>query len=150
MVREPVNSQLILSKFNDDAKGAADETRIIIASPQTAAGDHGGLGIEYADTIISLDEDWSGRGELLLKAVISRCRARRASSKDKGHRLIKLVAAKSCEEVFLSADNKGDARRRPGRVSMDALTWPRKTFGLFLAPVTSGKTEADTVILYSR
>lgn len=133
--------QLMLSRFNDENVEFMSDTQVIVISPQTAAGDHGGLGIELADVIVCLDEDWSGRSELLMNAIVSRCLARKISSKDNVCKLIKLVAADSCEESFLSPDNKS-ARRRSGQTSK-VWPWSFSPFGVVVAPDASG-TRSDT------
>lgn len=134
--------QLTLSKFNTEAApGSEEATQIIIASLETVAGDHGGLGIELADIIVCLDEDWSGRGELLMKAVIARCLSRRASPKENGFRLIKLLAADTCEETFLSPDRKSDARRGSNQRKLSSSwPWPLNPFGSFTLPKASGES----------
>jgi hypothetical protein len=139
--------QLTLSKFNTEAlMGSAEVTQVIVASPETAAGDHGGLGIELADTIVCLDEDWSGRGELLMKAIIARCLTRRASSKENGCRLIKLLAADTCEETFFSPDRKSEARRRPNQRKLSSdWPWPLSPFGSFTFPKGLGFDQRNTV-----
>jgi hypothetical protein len=139
--------QLTLSKFNTEAlTGSEGATQVIIASPETAAGDHGGLGIELADIIVCLDEDWSGRGELLMKAIIARCLSRRASPKENGFRLIKLLAADTCEETFLSPDRKSDARRRSNQRKLSSSwPWPLNPFGSFTSPKASDFNENATV-----
>jgi hypothetical protein len=139
--------QLTLSKFNTEALAGSEEaTQVIIASPETAAGDHGGLGIELADIIVCLDEDWSGRGEILMKAIIARCLTRRASPKENGFRLIKLLAADTCEETFLSPDSKSDARRRSNKKSSSSWPWPLNPFGSFISPKASGFDKSTTVL----
>jgi hypothetical protein len=139
--------QLTLSKFNTEAlTGSEGAIQVIIASPETAAGDHGGLGIELADIIVCLDEDWSGRGELLMKAIIARCLSRRASPKENGFRLIKLLAADTCEETFLSPDRKSDARRRSNQRKLStSWPWPLNPFGSFAPPKASSFNESTTV-----
>jgi hypothetical protein len=97
-------SQIILSKFNGESSQASTDATypmIIVGSPETVAGDHAGLGVEMADLVLLLDEDWSGRGELLLRSLTSRCMVRQGSQKKALCRFMKFVASRSCEESFL-------------------------------------------------
>lgn len=73
-------SQLILSRFNGDESTWRSDVNVVIASPVSVAGDHGGLGIEQAETIVCLDEDWSGREELLLRSLVARCQLQREAT----------------------------------------------------------------------
>lgn len=95
-------AQLALSDFNDP--DVEDEVKVIVCSPLTIAGDHGGLGGELADVIISLDEDWSGRGELIQKALVARNTYYEKAFKDDACVFLKIVTSDTCEEVFLDCE----------------------------------------------
>ena len=90
--------QTLLSKFNDRTDS---NLHIVIASLVTIEGDHVGLGIESADIIILLDENWSGQDERLLHSVISRCSLKRKFAGRSSVKLIRLVTECTCEETFL-------------------------------------------------
>lgn len=109
-------SQLILSKFNDEGGPDNDGSpvSIVVASPVTIAGDNVGLGVELADLVVCVDEDWSGRSELQLRSLALRCLARN----DEGCRFIKLIAAKSCEASFMNVPRSGIKKDTEGH------SWP--------------------------
>lgn len=94
------DSQLVLSDFNEEFE-QKDEYNIVISSADTLGSDHGGLKAESADLVICIDEDWSGRGELLLYSLLSRSIQRRSMDGKKPCRFIRLVSESSCEAVFL-------------------------------------------------
>ena len=118
-------TQLLLLKFSSTMRSSLGEdneatattlsTRqkascaVIIASPASVGADNGGIGLEAADVIICLDEDWSGRDALLMERVVNKCQFARevmaGDSESEGlqeRSFIRLVCAKTCEQIFLS------------------------------------------------
>lgn len=135
-----VECQSALSRFNDDNPPDSGDLSdlVVIASPATLSGNHGGLGVEQADLVICVDEDWSGRGELLMKALISRCLARKNAQRNGNSRFLKLVAADTCEEKFLSslyhsAERSYLVGERDPTVSGN-WPWPISPLGVFIPP----------------
>jgi hypothetical protein len=127
--------QLTLSKFNGGGVACRSDVNIVIASPVSAAGDHGGLGVEQADTVICLDEDWSGRGELFMLALISRCQRKTEADGKSGFRALRLVAANTCEETFLASGNDASSRNSSAHGDKwDGWAGPVHAFGAFVAP----------------
>lgn len=144
-----VNGQLILSRFNEETTDASLEhgsIRVLIGSLDTVAGDHHGLGIESADVVVCVDEDWSGRTELQMMSLGVRCLSRWESSKGDACRFIKLAAAESCEEMFISSgghDNAGKRRAHRKAQKSGKWPWPLEANGSFSVPekVMSSDTE---------
>ena len=93
--------QTLLSTFNDHKDS---NLHIVVTSLVTIEGDHVGLGIEAADTIVLLDENWSGQDERLLHSVISRCSLKRKVTGRSDAQIIRLVTECTCEETFLRND----------------------------------------------
>ncbi len=94
-------SQTTLTAFNSeehirDKLGIYASSDVLIVSPDSLASWHGGVGIDNADFVISLDEDWSGRELGTLEAAMSRWKAittlRKSSSKT-----IRLICKNSIE-----------------------------------------------------
>jgi hypothetical protein len=125
-------SQLALSQFNDPMHENG-RVHIVITSLEAVAGDTCGLGVELADLVISLDEDWSGRSELQMKSLVVRCDSRRQVSHC---RFVKLVVASSCEQSFLAkATYEGNESNTP----KEAISWgyqvaPFGSFSTSLSP----------------
>lgn len=124
--------QLVLSKFNSSSSNKRPNVSIVVASPISVAGDHGGLGVEQADTVICLDEDWSGRGELVMLALVSRCRFHKELNGNGTFRVFRLVAENTCEEAFLAS--RSEVSIGEASVSGEGGTWPVNAFGAFVAP----------------
>jgi hypothetical protein len=124
------HSQLILSRFNGGKSHWKNDVNIVVGSPLSIAGDHCGLGAEQADIIISLDEDWSGRCELLLQALILRSRLCKESIGKTGCRLVKLLAKNTCEDFFLDSDTICSN----AECSVKSWPWPLDVFGVFSVP----------------
>jgi hypothetical protein len=135
--------QMILSKFNSDSTeprgaGSTLEADIVVTSPVIIAGDGGGLGVEKADLVICLDEDWSGRGELMMKNIAARCLSRNKVANGDRSRLIRLVCADTWEEKLLEETNNGN--KSSGEA---ARLWPLDYPGYFCLP--TGSTAAHTL-----
>lgn len=94
-------SQITLTAFNSEEEirdkiGIYASADVLIVSPDSLASWHGGVGIENADCVISMDEDWSGREMGTLEAAMSRWKA--GTSLQKSHsRTIRLICSKSIE-----------------------------------------------------
>jgi len=90
--------QKFLAAFCDSDDSSC---QVVVGSAVDLGGDHGGLTADAADLIVLMDEDWSGRSELLHYSLILRSiRKRELQGKDPCH-AIRLVAVQSCEEEFL-------------------------------------------------
>lgn len=128
--------QQALSRFNTQLLG--EETpntavsNIVITSASMVAGDHGGLGVDMADTIICLDEDWSGRDELIMRSLVAGLIRRNARSKDKGCQFIRLVCEGTCEESFHGNDDGKEGRQEKTSAENSAWPWALDTFGRFV------------------
>ena len=111
---DPKN-QTILSSFNTE-NPPEKPTQIIVGSLASCASTAGGLSIESADAIVCLDEDWSGRGQMLLFSVISRCIKMRETVALEPVRWIRLVAAETCESSLLEG-KKSSSKASTTRIS---------------------------------
>lgn len=92
-------NQLALCQFNSETDRVLPD--FIVCSLESVSGDHGGMSIESADLVICLDEDWSGRGEMLLYHVVARSSQRRTHERKTPCRFLRLIADKTCESTFL-------------------------------------------------
>jgi len=72
---------------------------IIILSPDSLASWHGGIGIDRADVVISIDEDWSGREMGTIRSAMARWTASR-TLKNVSTRMIKLIAKDTIEQAL--------------------------------------------------
>jgi hypothetical protein len=117
-------SQDVLSRFNSSSARSHDHRsiNILVSSPKTISSHSGGIGTASADTVISIDEDWSGREAMHIKSIVSkilrhqqRTMAEVASSSSKSpFKFVKLVCHNTCENTFLcngSAKKDIDGRR---------------------------------------
>lgn len=121
-------TQLILSRFNDKVTDSSELVNIIVSSPMVVAGNHGGLGVESADFVILVDDDWSGRGELVMRSLISRVTFGKEEIES---RFIRLVSSRSCEEEFVKAKMVSESVETSNPL---LLPWPVTSFGYFTAP----------------
>lgn len=131
-----IHSQMVLSSFNGGFHVRGNEKKsdlIIIASPETVGGDHCGLGIESADIILCLDDDWSGRGELQLASLVLRCLSRNRALRDDHCKFIRLVTSDSCEANFLA---KRKPRPKASQSNISVWPWPIDATGSFSAPLS--------------
>ena len=112
--RSWTESQTVLSTFNEDIESGVS-TKVVIGSVEILANNLGGLSVEGADLVVCLDEDWSGRGEMLLYSILSRILKRREMSGAQPCRFVRLVTANTCEAAFLKTDevNMSSGRRGP-------------------------------------
>lgn len=141
-----LDSQLALLRFSSTPPeggdyGSTDRAftnrraacEIVIASPVLVGADNGGLGIEAADLVICLDEDWSGRDSALLERISRKCSFAHAmqkadtSKKKYGNcTFVRLVCEKTCEQVFLSD--------LPEQDTFSDQDWPVDGRGLLTLP----------------
>jgi hypothetical protein len=127
-----IECQQALSRFNSFPSGKANEmsgsaavSNVVVTSPETVAGDHGGIGIDMADLVISLDEDWSGRHELIMRSMMAGLIRRNVRVKERGCQFLRLVNENTCEENFLSIDSSVE----PDQLSY--WPWPIDSLGRF-------------------
>jgi hypothetical protein len=90
-------NQLALCDFNSD-RVIPD---IVVCSIESISGDHGGLSTELADLFVCLDEDWSGRSEVLLQQVVNRSSQRRSRQGMAPCNFLRLISKNTCESTFL-------------------------------------------------
>lgn len=131
-----ISGQVRLTGFNHQNPDDPSATNIVICSLVTIAGDHGGVGVDTADAVISVDEDWSGRGELLFNALLHRFWC----ALNKQCRFIKLVAAGTSEEQFIVNGDFAHFDQKKIRCSVSPL-------GLFTKEASS--PEHETKVLTS-
>lgn len=131
--------QMRLSNFNSDGlPGQGSSPRIVVASPICLAGWNQGLGIETVDTVVSLDEDWSGREQFLVSSVISRIKAHKDFTR-RQYSMIRLICSDTLEaNLFRSVDTE-----KPG---MASWKWPCDTSGFLVLP----EEHAEAALLYNR
>ena len=130
--------QTSLAKFNLET--SSGDSKIVIASPGCIAG-YGGLGVESADLIVCLDEDWSGRSAFVMQYVTSRWLMQKRISSSDVCRLIRLVCIDTCEEKLL-ASSKKSGNEPSGTNGL----WPLGETGHFCFP----KSSSDAISLYLR
>ena len=132
--------QTSLSKFNSDHTIDKNSVDVVITSPVVIAGDNGGLGIEKAGLVICLDEDWSGRGELMMKYIAARWLARNKVISTDRCRLIRLVCEDTIEEKILTNEDPKDES------DGDVKPWPVDYSGHFLLP----NSDTQAQVLYKQ
>jgi hypothetical protein len=133
--------QTVLSKFNSDHSIDEDSVDVVITSPAFIAGDNGGLGIEKAGLVICLDEDWSGRGELMMKYIAARWLARNKVISTDRCRLIRLVCEDTIEEKILTNEDPPKDES-----DGDVKPWPVDYCGHFLLP----NSDTQAQVLYKQ
>lgn len=99
-------SQNCLMSFNldedlRDQLGIYTYPDVIVVSPDFAASWNGGIGLDKADAVIVLDEDWSGRENGTVEAALARFKATSKLRKTPT-RLIRLVSEGSIEVELLN------------------------------------------------
>lgn len=140
-----IECQQALSRFNSFASSKSPSasmlvSNVLVTSPEIVAGDHGGIGIDAADFVVCLDEDWSGRGELIMRSMMAGLTLRNMRAKDRGCQVIRLVCGDTCEEVFLSTDSGRDSDNK--KTHVEAWPWPFDPFGRFINMNTSQFTDS--------
>ena len=101
-------SQDVISQFNNSCVGSKS-LHIIISSPKTLSSHNVGVAAVSAGTVISIDEDWSGREASHIKSIISKLHRHElrastelvSSSSNSPLKLVKLVCQDTCEETFI-------------------------------------------------
>lgn len=127
-----IECQQALSRFNCASTSTTMvPLNLVIASPEMLSGDHGGIGVDLADFVISMDEDWSGRNELIMRSFVAALIPRNLRVKDKGCQLLKLVCEGTCEESFLSDGPDEDALPLQPKAEAASWPWPLDMFGRF-------------------
>lgn len=152
-----IDSQLSLLKFSLTPRSPveADENdlaantfskrfsacEVIITSPVTVGAVNGGLGIEAADVVICLDEDWSGRDALLFERTLKKCsRAHemKAADSDKERddhcSFIRLICEKTCEQMFLSGFDDDENNHATDKNEFYVRDWPSNGQGYLSLP----------------
>ena len=136
--------QTIVSRFNSDLQNngldVSSPTNIVVASPASLAAWNNGLGIEMADLVICVDDDWTGRGELMLESLIGRWQARRELS-GRECCLVRLVCADTLEEKIMETSDQKDGS------SIEGPKWPNDPSGFLTLPECDGDESVD---LYKR
>lgn len=127
--------QRVLSRFCDDPNDLADSepsnSKIVIASPSLLSGWNTGLGIEGADIIISLDDDWTGRGGRMVDSLVRRSLTR-SELREKGVELIRLVCANTIETKIFGSGIGADL----------AVHWPLDSDGFLTLPTSEDEALA--------
>ena len=134
-------TQRVLSRFNDRISESSRMVNVVVASPIAVAGNHGGLGVESANLVVVVDEDWSGRGDLLMRSLFSRVSF--ANEQQQGEcRVLRLISQNSCEENFCvtNSDNGTNASMKDFK-----LPWPVNAFGLLEPPHNLRSSEESVV-----
>jgi hypothetical protein len=109
------NFQETLCTFNEYS---GDRPAVLVAPPCFVAGDYAGLGIERADAVICVEDDWSGRGELIMRSLTQRNRYRRDAEGLSLCRFINLTAKDSIEEKLVNYGSIGNG------VDESSAEWP--------------------------
>lgn len=123
--------QTTLSRFNAeegcDGRGRDIPTSIVIASPACLSTWNNGLGIDRADLIISLDDDWTGRGLRMLESLVCRWHTSRSQSGRPGS-LFRLVCEDTLEDKLVR-----DWNQTKKSLEDDKL-WPLDASGFLTLP----------------
>jgi hypothetical protein len=128
--------QRILSRFCGDVSDVDNNVpygcNIVIAAPSHLVRWNNGLGIEGADVIVSMDDDWTGRGGYMVDTLLRRLLAR-SELVDKEVDLIRLVCADTIEANVFGIDVGTEESRN----------WPLDKEGYLALP----SSEADALAL---
>ncbi len=136
-----IEHQLCLLKFNSsETRGnSATSCKIVVGSPCSLGADHCGLGVETADLIISLDEDWSGRCQLVMRSIVAQSLVwTKTQASSTSCTFIRLVANDTCEAIFLSALRRLERESRHFMLTTDK-------FGIVTDIRFSGALDGDEV-----
>lgn len=111
--------QQAIARFEGQSDLGASE--ILLSSPEVLGSMSLGLSASNAEVIISLDEDWSGRSDLLTYSILMKNCIQADSSEER--KFIKLIAEDTCEESFLTFEKKVKGRSTvyPIPISMHML-----------------------------
>ncbi|GAX13843.1 hypothetical protein FisN_5Lh264 [Fistulifera solaris] len=130
-------NQLALCDFNSDTL----LPEIVVCSIESISGDHGGLSTELADLFVCLDEDWSGRSEVLLQQVVNRSFQRRSRQGMAPCNFLRLISKNTCESTFLLDPHKlcSGRQHRIFSLKINPIGW----FDTHVAPEESNKEGED-------
>jgi hypothetical protein len=112
--------QQAIARFEDDLESGSS-CDIVLSSPEILGSMSLGLSAANAEVVISLDEDWSGRSNLLVYSILMK-NCIQADSEG-GRKYIKLIAEDTCEESFLTFAKKikGRSSVYPIPLSMSSI-----------------------------
>lgn len=134
-------NQLALESFNrwgdnGNLSGIPESCDILVSSSEDLTAWQGGLGIDNATVVISMDSDWSGRGLFGLQSSAIRWSSR-AHKKKASVLMIHLLCKETIEEkLFLLNGNDENSPE---------TKWPLDTNGNFCLPI-----DKDSSFLYTQ
>eukprot|EP00526_Cylindrotheca_closterium_P004212 CAMPEP_0113619912 /NCGR_PEP_ID=MMETSP0017_2-20120614/10128_1 /TAXON_ID=2856 /ORGANISM="Cylindrotheca closterium" /LENGTH=2329 /DNA_ID=CAMNT_0000529529 /DNA_START=1933 /DNA_END=8922 /DNA_ORIENTATION=+ /assembly_acc=CAM_ASM_000147 len=123
--------QLMLSCFNSRRRHGSNlhpPTEIVVASPACLAGWNQGLVVENSDVVILVDDDWTGRGEFVLSALMSRIQAHNFHTR-KHCDFIRLICEDTIEDKLFSTYASEFS-------FVESTRWPRDKSGFITVPGT--------------
>ena len=124
-------SQNVISQFNDDSIPERGQPHrfldILVASPFTLSSHNCGIGINSADFVISIDEDWSGRGEMHVASVLSKLRSSEEGTAKPLCKFVKIVSKGTCEVTFICKGNTVKADVAMSDATAEKLKSTKKT-----------------------
>ena len=109
-----IQSQQSISRYStkciDDSNKfiSTDSCNILVSSPESFDSSSGGLIPSSADIVISLDEDWSGKGNLLLDSIASKIYVHKECSSKSSPTFIKFITEGTCEQTFFATYSTDD------------------------------------------
>jgi hypothetical protein len=128
--------QEALARFNSPSTPGDSVARrnILIASSEVIGCDYGGIGIDMADFVISIDDDWSGRNELMIRSLVAGLCPRKQALEE-SCRFLSLVCEATCEEIFFSVGlNETSVSARHGEPHRpESWPWSIDARGRFIA-----------------
>ena len=99
-----VEAQRVLARFDrasfEDCNNSP-RCDVLLANPAGVGAAHVGLSPGAADMIVSVDEDWTNQGKMMIESIIKYCQSRHSDRFGRSFQLIKLICADTCEESFL-------------------------------------------------
>jgi len=99
-----VEAQRVLARFDrtsfEDCNNSP-RCDVLLANPAIVGAAHLGLSPGAADMIVSVDEDWTNQGKMMIESIIKYCQSRHSDRIGRSFQLIKLICADTCEESFL-------------------------------------------------
>ena len=101
-----IRCQQSLAFFEQSNKNHSLSFNIILTSPATISSSSLGLSASNADVVISVDEDWSGRGQLHVLSILKKnCTKHHNSLESRPPKFIKLISEHTCEQSFLTSSS---------------------------------------------
>eukprot|EP00934_Nitzschia_sp_Nitz4_P005634 Nitzschia sp. Nitz4//scaffold92_size79448//46843//56728//NITZ4_005396-RA/size79448-processed-gene-0.62-mRNA-1//-1//CDS//3329560201//5624//frame0 len=130
---ELVRTQLALSAFHRSTagEGMSSGPKILVAAADALAVWDGCLGVEVASVVISVDEDWSGRGRCAQNALVTRIGTRHGKKRNGVH-LVRLVCSDTIEQELYPSSPTSD--EESGEVA-----WPVDASGNYTIPENDDK-----------